>query len=193
MGVSAEWPTDGITAPKRKLLRQSAALAALVTGAALFVVGCGGTEESGNGGPASKAEQPEAADGLKFAQCMRDNGLPDFKDPKPGEGMGAGIEPQSEEFKKAEKVCKKYMPAPPAEEGGAGSGDVWSAKDKLKYAKCMREHGIPSFPDPDESGGFKLDVDPNTPQFHKAEDACEKYQPESLRNMEPNKPAGSSA
>ncbi|MGP3925061.1 hypothetical protein [Streptomyces sp. 8N616] len=200
MAVIAERPTDGITASKRKL-RHNAVLV-LMTGVALFVTACGGNEDPGNSvasvgsGNDSQSKKPEAGgqgDGLKFAQCMRDNGLPDFKDPKPGEGMGGGIDPQSPEFKKAEKACKQYMPAPPAQEGGGGPGDVWPTEDKLKYAKCMRENGVPSFPDPDDSGGFKLEVDPNTPQFKKAEEACEKYQPESLRNMEPNKPGGGPA
>ncbi|MFJ2833645.1 hypothetical protein ACIPC1_39910 [Streptomyces sp. NPDC087263] len=179
-------------------MRPSIALAAVLTGLALFVSACGDGGKTANSvasvgaGNGSESAAPEAGsetDGLKFAQCMRENGLPEFEDPKPGEGMGAGIDPQSPEFQKAEAACKQYMPAPPEVEGGSGPGDVWPTEDKLKYAKCMRENGVPSFPDPDEDGGFKLEVDPNTPQFQTAEKACEKYQPESLRNMEPNKPA----
>jgi hypothetical protein len=51
---------------------------------------------------------------------------------------------------------------------------------------------VPNFPDPDANGGFALvqgnGIDPNAPQFKKAEDACKKYQPENLRNLTPNKP-----
>ncbi|MEU4894826.1 hypothetical protein AB0B12_19900 [Streptomyces sp. NPDC044780] len=201
MVVVTERSADNISAPKKKV-RRNTTLAALLAGIALFATACGGDDEpdksvaSVGSGNDSQSKQPEAgsqANGLKFAQCMRENGLTDFKDPKPGEGMGAGIDPQSPEFQKAEKACKQYMPAPPPEEGGGGPGDVWSTDDKLKYAKCMRNNGVPSFPDPDENGGFKLEVDPTTPQFQKAEEACKKYQPESLRNMEPNKPGGGSA
>ncbi|MGW5444017.1 hypothetical protein [Streptomyces asiaticus] len=201
MVVITERPSVGSAAPKKRL-RRTTALAALLTGVALLATACGDNDEpdksvaSVGSGKNSQSKQPKAGaqgDGLKFAECMRKNGLPDFKDPKPGEGMGAGIDPQSSEFKKAEKACKQYMPAPPPQEGGGGPGDVWPTEDKLKYAKCMRKNGVPSFPDPDESGGFKLEVDPTTPQFKKAEDACKQYQPESLRNMEPNKPGGGSA
>lgn len=202
MMVVAEKPSDAPGARSKKLQKLTV-LAALLIGVALFAASCGESDDRGDqvasvddSGNDSQSKQPESGgqpDVLKFAQCMRDNGLPDFADPKPGEGMGAGIDPMSPEFKKAEQACKQYMPAPPPQEGGGGPGDTWPTEDKLKYAKCMRDNGVPNFPDPDETGGFKLESDPNTPQFKKAEDACAKFQPESLRNMEPNKPGGGPA
>jgi hypothetical protein len=49
-------------------------------------------------------------------------------------------------------------------------------------AKCMRENGVPDFPDPGPNGemnldGSKLDIGPGNPAFDKAEKACEKYMP----------------
>jgi hypothetical protein len=51
----------------------------------------------------------------------------------------------------------------------------------------MRKHGVPNFPDPDGSGrirltsgvrnGQKTGVDVNSPQFRKAQQACQKLQP----------------
>jgi hypothetical protein len=41
----------------------------------------------------------------------------------------------------------------------------------------MRSHGLPDFPDPDSSGGFSLpqNIDPNSPSYQAAQDACEAY------------------
>lgn len=54
----------------------------------------------------------------------------------------------------------------------------------LAYAKCMRSHGVPNYPDPTrKNGGVEAGVGPNSgidtnsPQFKAASQACEKLQP----------------
>jgi hypothetical protein len=48
----------------------------------------------------------------------------------------------------------------------------------LKYAGCMRFHGVPNFPDPDSRGhldvGSGSDVPVNTPQFQRAFQVCKR-------------------
>ncbi len=48
----------------------------------------------------------------------------------------------------------------------------------LEYARCMRAHGVPGFPDPGAGGGFTFargsGVDPSSPAFRAAQAACEK-------------------
>lgn len=50
----------------------------------------------------------------------------------------------------------------------------------LEYARCMRRHGVPSFPDP-SGGGFTLNpgdgVDPSAPAFEAAQAKCRQYTP----------------
>ncbi len=45
----------------------------------------------------------------------------------------------------------------------------------------MRDHGIANFPDPDASGGLRIDpsmgIDPQSPQFQAAYDACQSLAP----------------
>ena len=57
-----------------------------------------------------------------------------------------------------------------------GSGD--RREGALKFARCMREHGI-DHPDPDENGMFRIepdqDFDPQSAEFREAAEACEKY------------------
>ena len=49
--------------------------------------------------------------------------------------------------------------------------------EMLEYAECMRDHGITNFPDPKPGEGINVDagtlgIDPNSPQFRAANDAC---------------------
>ena len=56
--------------------------------------------------------------------------------------------------------------------GGSGSsGPQGSGTFSLAFAKCMRAHGVPDFPDPNgQSGqlGPSSGIDPNSPQFQSA-------------------------
>jgi hypothetical protein len=60
--------------------------------------------------------------------------------------------------------------------------------DPTAFSSCMRAHGVKNFPDPDSQGRIKVvggvtkdgqrtGVDPNSPTFQKAQQACKKYQP----------------
>ncbi len=140
--------------------------------------------------PSAASTQEEA---LKFAECMRSNGITDFPDPSSGGGFvfhtSAGII-QSPEFQAAQKACQKYMPPGP----GSGPPPSKQALAKmLKVSQCMRRHGISDFPDPMTSvpphalagiGGvisnidgvilvFPGTVDEQSPQFTQAAAACE--------------------
>jgi hypothetical protein len=48
----------------------------------------------------------------------------------------------------------------------------------LAYARCMREHGISDFPDPQPGGGpIQVGSEWGTPQFNAADDACKSLLP----------------
>ncbi len=87
--------------------------------------------------------------GIKFADCMRAHGVPNFPDPGSGGGIqipdNSGINPQSPAFQSAQGECFKLLPG-----GGPGRARVSVARKQmmLKLAVCMRSHGISGFPDP---------------------------------------------
>jgi hypothetical protein len=122
---------------------------------------------------------------VALAQCMRANGVPNFPDPKPGEGikLPPGLDRNSPAAKKAEAACEKYRPEQPDEDP---KKDSWPQADKLKYAQCMRTNGVPRFPDPKADGSLQFDkasgIDPKSAQFKKAQQACDKYKSEEARN-----------
>jgi hypothetical protein len=57
-----------------------------------------------------------------------------------------------------------------------------------RFSACMRKNGVPNFPDPDSDGhiritggktanGRKFGLDPNSPQFRRAQQSCRRFQP----------------
>jgi hypothetical protein len=82
-----------------------------------------------NGGVLSPAEVARMGErALKFSQCMRSHGVPDFPDPNISGGgvrltIGggpSGIDPNSPQFKAAQKTCQSDLPRPPGVKGGPG-------------------------------------------------------------------------
>jgi hypothetical protein len=157
---------------------------ALITVLCLAACG-GGSGHSGGTGTNAKAASDQA---LKFANCMRSNGVPNFPDPGSGGGiqipLGSGLKPQSPAFQAARRTCGKLLPG-----GGPGARKPTRAQfvAALAFAKCMRAHGLPHFPDPLSSfpGGsgpiialqgmmFKPGpgLDPQSPAFQQAASHC---------------------
>lgn len=120
---------------------------------------------------------------LKYAQCMRQNGVPAFPDPQfNGEGgvsldLPQGTDPKAVDA--AQGKCKDLMP-----NGGENQKVDPAITEKLRrYAKCMREHGLPQFPDPAPNGGLQINNDqlglgPDDPKFKAADEACTQYMPQ---------------
>lgn len=58
-----------------------------------------------------------------------------------------------------------------------------SSGNPVAYSECMRAHGIPDFPDPNANGGITIhsapgsDLNPDSPAFQSAQNACKSLQP----------------
>jgi hypothetical protein len=144
--------------------------------------GSGGTPESGESRAAAQQKL------VKFAQCMRTHGEPEF--PEPTEGNieihsqnGHGPNPESSQFKAAEKACSKYAPSKVAP---SPAQQAKIQEQALKFSECMRSHGVPNFPDPKFSGGGtrvtlkaggSSGINPSSPQFQAAQKACQSNLP----------------
>jgi hypothetical protein len=125
---------------------------------AVMVTGCGNgsagtghsTAISGDGGTASIHEKE-----LRFAECMRGNGVGDFPDP-PASGSftidgvvnGSSLDPNSPAFKRAVEACRSLEP--PGFTGAKATPKQEVAR--LEFARCMRDNGVPDFPDPTPTG-----------------------------------------
>lgn len=105
---------------------------------------------SGGGSNATNRDQ-----GVKFAECMRKNGVKGFPDPDASGNLtidqianGSSLDTDSAAFKRAISACKDLEPA-----GFTGvKRSLEQQKAALKFAQCIRDNGVKDFPDPDPNG-----------------------------------------
>jgi len=158
---------------------------------ALTAAGCspankdGVASANGTARPSTSSTAAGATDekerALKFAQCMRENGIPNWPDPKFNDGGGVDISaPDGADPAKVDAAmqkCKQYEP-----NGGEPQKlDPARLEQLRQYAQCMREHGITNFPDPTENGfqinGNESGLDPASAAYQAADKGCQKYAP----------------
>ena len=174
-------------------MRHQIALVAAISSLPLAVLACcaivlGACGSSGTTGTGSQTNGVSA--GIKFADCIRAHGVPNYPDP------GASRElpiMQSPAFSAAQKSCQHLLGT------GLGSGPL-SAQGRahlLQISECMRQRGISGFPDPQAGSppssltgysvilgtrGYFLavpsSIEPSSPAFKQAASAC-KFGPRS--------------
>jgi hypothetical protein len=128
---------------------------------------------------------------------MRSHGEPNFPDSavtvNPNGGVmfrlskSSGIDSSSPTFKSAMQACQSLVPHA-ANHAGASTG---STNQLLKYVQCMRTHGVPDFPEPNSqgqimvevTGGANSDLNPSSPKFQAASQACRSLQPPGLSGL----------
>jgi hypothetical protein len=180
-------PHQAIT---RRTRLRSAALAIAVGALALVLVACGGGSPGvanlGSSAASPSASGSNAKNALAFSQCMRAHGVSNFPDPGAsggitvtGNGGKGGLNPSDPNFQAAQNACKSLLP---------NGGQISPAQQEafqaaaLKFSQCMRAHGIAGFPDPQFSGGgvgitLPSSVNPKSPQFEAAQQACQSLLP----------------
>jgi hypothetical protein len=156
-------------------------VAGVLAGLGLFTAACG-LDGGHHVRAAGQSTQSPYQQSLAFSKCMRSHGDPSWPDPGPGGAFpneNGSLDKSSPQFKKASAACKNVQP------GGPAPADLQQDyKRLLKFSACMRAHGVPKFPDPtleDHGVGIKGDIDINSPQFKKANDACRSIAPDLFR------------
>jgi ABC-type antimicrobial peptide transport system permease subunit len=135
----------------------------IVVVVAVIAAGCGGTQSSSGTSTAagtssrsnsaaahtSTASHRSAATprekAVKLSECMRANGVSDFPDPNAsGQFPSYGVSASPAVWRKAVAACKALQPP------GTLSAKLTPAQESaaLKLAQCIRENGVPDFPDP---------------------------------------------
>ncbi len=166
---------------------------------AVLAAACGGTSGPGvaslgtsasGASHSSTSGSSHGASPLAYSQCMRAHGITDFPDPN-GQGQialqggpGSDLDPNNPQFQAAQQACQSLQPkhAAPSQQQAHQM-----EQDALKFAQCMRAHGVTNFPDPQfhntangfgislSGGGPGSGLDPNDPQYQSAQNACSKY------------------
>jgi hypothetical protein len=130
---------------------------------------------------------------LAYARCLRQHGI-DMPDPKfDAQGrmamqLPAGVGPDDPKFKAADQACKQYAPG-----GEPEQVDPQVQRQMVAYARCMRQHGV-NIPDPKPGEGIGVDgqagVNPESPKFKAADQACQQYAPQGGQKSEQQQSAG---
>jgi hypothetical protein len=185
--------TRGRCKHRRKL--SPIGLLVIVVGVASLTVACSGstptvqarpaTSQSehppGSPGPPGSSAQSGNSIGLEFSQCMRSHGITNFPDPSSNGGVsisqGSGVNVNSPGFQKAQNACAKF-----AGNTGTPAEQAQDENDLLRYANCMRSHGISNFPDPVRTiagayGFVFVNMDTTTPAYQAAHQACKNLEP----------------
>jgi hypothetical protein len=127
---------------------QPLAVLALV---ALIGAGCGsdsssGTDTASAGGAETTASTKLTArdKAVKFAECIRAHGVGDFPDPNSKNDFEYGVSVSATAWRRATTACKDLQPP------GTLSSKRTPAQQSagLKFAQCIRDHGVKDFPDP---------------------------------------------
>lgn len=73
--------------------------------------------------------------------------------------------------------------------GGATALGRGRSAAELEWARCLRTHGVPSFPDPDRRGAFDSSrFDDRTAAFQAADKACAAQRPPGAVEAVPGRP-----
>jgi len=112
---------------------------------ALIGAGCGSDAPPGTGTAASANKKLTARDkAVKFAQCIRAHGVPDFPDPNAKNDFEYGVSVSPAVWNKATTACKHLQP--PGTLSSKRTPKQQSAS--LRFARCIRDNGVKDFPDP---------------------------------------------
>jgi hypothetical protein len=112
--------------------------------------GCGGARSSG-GNDTVASTATTRAKSVKFAECMRANGVAAFPDPDASGALtidavanGSSLDTSSAAFTRARSACKDLEPS-------GFTGHTRSPQQQeaaLAFAQCIRDNGVRDFPDP---------------------------------------------
>ena len=188
--------------PRRASPPAARTAAAIIATAALALLAaaCSGSPSSaGSGGSPHAAGSANSPSAVAYSHCMRSHGVPTYPDPgSNGEvpktsAQQLGV--SSSQYSAAERGCQQLLPTPTTgslEDQAhqcAATGDCPPAlvhrmlTAQLKFARCMRSHGFPKFPDPTTgSQGIpyfawsigETGMDPHSAQFEAKEAECQR-------------------
>lgn len=160
----------------RPLLIAAIALATLITG-------CGGASKSpgssitaGPGSDQTQAQLQQSA--LRFTACLRSHGVSNIPDPGTP-GWKAVLGSNTPAVVAAERTCNRLVPGVgPSSQSQSQTRSPAQVAAMLAFARCIRGHGFPHFPDPTSGGEVTHQMVANAginlrqPAVLQAGDAC---------------------
>jgi hypothetical protein len=178
--------------PARATLLAAVLPAVLV--AALAGCHSGGARAAATTSPSAMSDDRILAIGREYSQCVRDHGVPNFPDLVLNDGMLVLPEDNTADSSKqalqankaAQDACKSILDKLPASAQKNRPPTAADVQNMLKFSQCMREHGVPEWPDPSNDGvfpilGTPLETEGKSARMVTAMQACRQYWDKGLR------------
>lgn len=152
-----------------------AALVLIAVVALLSACGSSAPAKTSAGGSGDNNSAANVEEAVKFADCMRDNGVSDFPDPDAsgqfayGIKAGSSLDPSTAAWKRAISACNNLEP--PGFIPTTFTRQQIAAR--LNFAQCMRTNGVPNFPDPSNNGPLiNVQNGQSNPEIQSAIERC---------------------
>ena len=158
----------------------------------VVVVVVAGCSASGGSGAATTTSGQQAASAVlrEFVRCARANGMPNLPDLRlDSNGQVSVPEGTPDPPQSVERACRSIWERLPASATGDRGRPPADIQALVGFARCMREHGVADFPDPQADGRFPLPASlraGKTPSFVRAMQACRQLNPDSKGRLEFN-------
>ena len=127
----------------------------VVAAVSLLTAGCGGS--SSTTAASTTTPTPISNGALAYARCMRSHGVTNFPDPGTSETndkeavVSALQAVSNSQAQAAQTACMHVNGGSPGTGQSAAQTQAHTTA-MLAFARCIRTHGFPSFPDPTTSG-----------------------------------------
>jgi hypothetical protein len=150
-------------------------------GVMLLLAGCSASGGSGTATTTTSGQQAAAAVWRELVRCARANGMPNLPDPQiDSNGRANFPNGTPDPPASVRRACQSIYDRLPSSARGEQERPPADMQALLRFARCMREHGVADFPDPDAEGNFRAPAgatNPKTPGFQRAMEACRQLNP----------------
>jgi hypothetical protein len=141
-----------LQSPRRAAAVVSILAAALA--AVLLAAGCSDSPpSSGSGSTPNAGASGSTGIPVAYSRCMRSHGIPNFPDPNSSGQISKRAMIQlgvsTSVLQSAQQACERLWPY----QAPTQAQQRQQLAQDLTFARCMRAHGVPDFPDPTSSGG----------------------------------------
>jgi hypothetical protein len=168
---------------------RAAAVITVMAAAALLAAACSSSPSStGSGGSPNAGGSANSPSAVAYSRCVRSHGIPDYPDPDSSGQIRKETAQQlgvsDSVLRAATAACANLNPYNLSQ-----AQQQQQLTDDVKFAQCMRSHGVPNFPDPTSSDGrveFVISVsrdgfNPHSPQILAKAHECERVLPAGTR------------
>jgi hypothetical protein len=170
--------------------RAQAAGIITVMAAAVLAAACSASPSStGSGGSPNAGGPANSSVPVAYSRCIRSHGIPKFPDPNSSgqipkeEILQLGV--STSVLQTAQRACQRLWPY----QAPSQAQQRQQLTEDLKFARCMRSHGVPNLPDPTtgpDGPYFAISVsrdgfNPHSPQILAKAHECQHVLPAGSR------------